>query len=80
MFYSSEEQKRIAEAYIAQLDAAKIYPQKIVTQVVPLKAFYPAEGYHQDYLKHHLNSPYIQINDVPKIAELKKLFPQLYRE
>jgi len=80
VFYSSEEQKRIAEAYIAQLDAAKIYPQKIVTQVVPLKAFYPAEGYHQDYLKHHLDSPYIQINDLPKIAELKKLFPQLYRE
>ena len=80
VFYSSEEQKRVAQAYIAQLDAAKIYPQKIVTQIVPLKAFYPAEGYHQDYLKHHLDSPYIQINDLPKIAELKKQFPQLYRE
>ncbi len=80
VFYSSDEQKKIAEAYIAQLEAAKLYPQKIVTQVVPLKAFYPAESYHQDYLKHHQDSPYIQINDLPKIAELKKQFPQLYRE
>jgi peptide-methionine (S)-S-oxide reductase len=80
VFFSSEEQKRIAQAYIAQLDAAKVYPQKIVTLVVPLKAFYPAEGYQQDYLKHHLDSPYIQINDLPKIADLKKQFPQLYRE
>jgi len=80
VFYSGEDQKRIAEAYIAQLDAEKVYPQKIVTQVVPLKAFYPAEAYHQDYLKHHLDSPYIQINDLPKIADLKKQFPQLYRE
>jgi peptide-methionine (S)-S-oxide reductase len=80
VFFSSEEQKRIAQAYVAQLDAAKVYPQKIVTQIVPLKAFYPAEGYHQDYLKHHLDSPYIQINDVPKVAGLKKQFPQLYHE
>jgi len=80
VFFSSDEQKRIAQAYIAQLDAAKVYPQKIVTQVVELKAFYPAERYHQDYLKHHLDSPYIQINDLPKIAGLKKQFPQLYRE
>ncbi|HKM66135.1 MAG TPA: peptide-methionine (S)-S-oxide reductase MsrA, partial [Candidatus Acidoferrum sp.] len=80
VFYSSEEQKRIAQAYVAQLDAAKVYPQKIVTQVVPFKAFYPAESYHQNYLKHHMDSPYIQINDLPKIAELKKQFPQLYRE
>jgi len=80
VFFSSDEQKRIAQAYIAQLDAAKVYPQKIVTLVVPLKAFYPAEGYHQDYLRHHLDSPYIQIKDLPKIADLKKQFPQLYRE
>ncbi len=80
VFYSGDEQKKIAEAYIAQLEAAKLYPQKIVTQVVPLKAFYPAEGYHQDYLKHHQDSPYIRINDLPKLAELKKQFPQLYRE
>jgi peptide-methionine (S)-S-oxide reductase len=80
VFFLSDEQKRIAQAYIAQLDAERVYPQKIVTQVVELKAFYPAEGYHQDYLKHHLDSPYIQINDLPKIADLKKQFPQLYRE
>ena len=80
VFFSNDEQKRIAQAYVAQLDAAKVYPQKIVTQIVPLKAFYPAEGYHQDYLKHHLDSPYIRINDLPKIADLKKQFPQLYRE
>lgn len=80
VFFSSDEQKKIAEAYIAQLEAAKFYPQKIVTQIVPLKAFYPAESYHQDYLKHHQDSPYIQINDLPKIANLKKQFPQLYRE
>jgi peptide-methionine (S)-S-oxide reductase len=80
VFFSSDEQKKIAEAYIAQLEAAKLYPQKIVTQVVPLKVFYPAESYHQDYLKHHQDSPYIQINDLPKIADLKKQFPRLYRE
>jgi len=80
VFFSNEEQKRIAQAYVAQLDAAKVFPQKIVTQIFPLKAFYPAEGYHQDYLRHHLDSPYIQINDLPKIAELKKQFPRLYRE
>jgi len=80
VFFSSDEQKKIAEAYITQLEAAKLYPQKIVTQVVPLKGFYPAENYHQDYLKHHQDSPYIQINDLPKIANLKKQFPQLYRE
>jgi peptide-methionine (S)-S-oxide reductase len=80
VFYSSDEQKKIAEAYIAQLEDAKLYTQKIVTQVVPLKAFYPAESYHQDYLKHHQDSPYIRINDLPKIVELKKQFPHLYRE
>ncbi len=80
VFFSNDEQKKIAEAYIAQLEAAKLYPQKIATQVVPLKAFYPAENYHQDYLKHHQDSPYIRINDLPKLAELKKQFPQLYRE
>lgn len=80
IFYSSNEQKKIAEAYIAQLDAAKIYPQRIVTKVVPLDQFYPAESYHQDYLKHHPNNPYILINDQPKLSDLKKQFPDLYRE
>ena len=80
IFYATPEQKKIAEAYIAQLDAAKVYPQKIVTQVVPLNGFYAAEAYHQDYLKHHPNNPYIVINDQPKLADLRKQFPDLYRE
>jgi peptide-methionine (S)-S-oxide reductase len=79
IFYSDGQQKKIAEAYIAQLDSAKIYSQPIVTQVVPLQAFYPAEEYHQDYLKHHSYEPYIVINDLPKLASLKKEFPSLYR-
>lgn len=80
IFYSNEAQKKIAEAYIAQLDAAKVYPQKIVTVIVPLREFYPAEDYHQDYVKHHPNNPYIMINDLPKLSSLKKQFPELYRE
>ncbi len=76
--YTSDEQKKIAEAYIAQLDAAKVYPHKIVTQVVPLKNFYAAEAYHQDYAAQHPNSPYIFFNDAPKIEHLKKEFPELY--
>jgi peptide-methionine (S)-S-oxide reductase len=81
VFYGSPEQKKIAEAYINQLNAAKVYSSKIMTQVVPLNnGFYPAEGYHQDYLKHHTDNPYIVINDLPKIQNLKKQFPELYRE
>lgn len=80
IFYGSPEQKRIAEAYIKQLSDAKVYPSKIMTQVVPLNGFYPAEGYHQDYLKHHPDSPYIVINDLPKLTHLKKEYPELYRE
>src|SRR5215467_8285985 len=80
VFYANPEQKKIAEAYIEQLNAAKVYSGKIMTQVVPLKGFYPAEGYHQDYLKHHPDNPYIVINDLPKIQNLKKDFPELYRE
>lgn len=79
IFYSDGQQKKIAEAYIAQLDSAKIYSQPIVTQLVQLQAFYPAEDYHQDYLKHHSYEPYIVINDLPKISSLKKQFPSLYR-
>jgi peptide-methionine (S)-S-oxide reductase len=79
IFYSDGQQKKIADAYIAQLDSAKVYSQPIVTKVVPLQAFYPAESYHQDYLKHHSYEPYIVINDLPKITSLKKQFPSLYR-
>ena len=78
IFYGSDEQKRIAEAYIAQLDQAKIFPHPIVTQVVPLKAFYPAEAYHQDYATLHPGDPYIVFNDAPKVAHLRQQFPDLY--
>jgi peptide-methionine (S)-S-oxide reductase len=79
IFYSNDGQKKIAEAYIAQLNAAKVYSQPIVTQLVPLQAFYVAEDYHQDYLKHHPYEPYIMINDQPKLTSLKKEYPELYR-
>ena len=78
IFYSNEEQKRVAGAYIAQLEAAKVFSGPIVTQAAPLKAFYPAEAYHQDYLVRHSYEPYIVINDLPKIANLKRQFPSLY--
>ena len=79
IFYADAAQKETAEKYIAQLDAAKSYPAKIVTQVVPLAAFYPAEAYHQDYLTLHPTAGYIVYNDLPKIANLKAMFPQQYR-
>jgi peptide-methionine (S)-S-oxide reductase len=78
IFYGNDEQKRIAEAYIAQLDQAKVYGHKIVTQVVALQAFYPAEGYHQNYAALHPNQPYIVYNDAPKVANLRKEFPEMY--
>ena len=80
IFYSTPEQQKIAQAYIAQLDAAKIYPQKIITQLLPLQEFFPAEGYHQDYVKHHPDNPYIVINDLPKLTALRRQFSQFYRE
>jgi len=79
IFYSNEEQKRIAQAYIEQLNQAKVFGRKIVTQVVPLQSFNVAEGYHQDYLVHHPNDPYIVYNDLPKLENLRKLLPELYK-
>jgi peptide-methionine (S)-S-oxide reductase len=78
IFFANDEQKRVAEAYIAQLLAARAFPRPIVTVVAPLKAFYEAEAYHQDYLAQHPNQPYIVINDLPKLAALKREFPRLY--
>jgi peptide-methionine (S)-S-oxide reductase len=78
IFYSNEEQKRIAETYIAQLDQAKIFSRPIVTKVVPLQAFYPAEAYHQNYAALHPNQPYIVFNDAPKVEHLRQEFPDLY--
>jgi peptide-methionine (S)-S-oxide reductase len=78
IFYVDDDQKRIASAYIAQLDAAKIFPKPIVTQVTPLKGFYRAEDYHQDYALHNPFNPYIQVCDRPKIEALKQQFPELF--
>ena len=79
IFYANNDQKRVAEAYIAQLNAAKVYSRPIATQVVPFKAFFAAEDYHQDYLKQNPDNPYIVINDLPKLENLKKFFPALCR-
>ena len=80
IFTTSEEQKKVADAYIAQLNAAKVYPKPIVTKVASLEGFYPAEAYHQDYLTLHPNQPYIAYNDIPKVENLKKLFADNYIE
>jgi peptide-methionine (S)-S-oxide reductase len=78
IFYTNDKQKDVAIAYVQQLDAAQVYPSRIVTQIAPYKAFYRAEEYHQDYLQSHPNEPYIVYNDLPKLANLKKDFPELY--
>jgi len=78
IFYTTDEQKKIAEAYIAQLDKAKVFPRPIVTQVAPLQAFYSAEAYHQNYAALHPNQPYIMFNDAPKVEHLKQQFPEIY--
>lgn len=78
IFFSNDEQKRIAEAYIDQLNKAKVYSRPIVTQVVGLKGFYPAEHYHQDYAVNHPNDPYIRINDLPKVDHLREMLPELW--
>jgi peptide-methionine (S)-S-oxide reductase len=80
IFYANEEQKRIAVSYVDQLNQAKVFERKIATQVVPLKAFHEAEDYHQNYLVNHPNEPYIVYNDMPKLANLRKILPELYKE
>ena len=80
IFFTTPEQERIARAYIAQLDAAKAFPKKIVTEVAPLKAFYDAEEYHQDYAEKNPDNPYIQVCDIPKVKALKEQFPELFQE
>lgn len=79
IFYSTPEQKRIAEAYIHQLDAAKVFPKPIVTKVTPLNGFYAAEEYHQHFYDHNPNNPYIVYNDVPKVKHLEDEFPQMLK-
>ncbi len=78
IFYANDEQEHLAKAYIAQLDAAKVFRQKIVTEVTPLKAFYRAEDYHQDYAYYNPDNPYIEVCDRPKIEALKQQFPELF--
>jgi peptide-methionine (S)-S-oxide reductase len=80
IFYTNEEQHKISAAYIAQLDAAKVFPKPIVTQVVPLKGFYDAESYHQDYALYHPDNPYILVCDRPKVEALKEQFPELFKD
>ena len=80
IFYSNAQQQQVAESYIKQLTAAKTFSRPIVTQVAKLHGFYPAEAYHQNYLAEHPNQPYIVINDQPKIAALKKQFPDVYND
>jgi peptide-methionine (S)-S-oxide reductase len=80
IFYADDTQKRIAEAYIAQMERSKVFGGAIVTRVDPLEAFYPAEAYHQDFLLKNPTYPYIVINDLPKIENLKRVFAGRYRE
>ena len=80
IFTTSDEQKKVADAYIAQLNSAKVYKKPIVTKVGPLEGFFPAEAYHQDYLTLHPNQPYIAFNDIPKVENLKKIFADNYLE
>ena len=79
IFYTNEEQKETALAYIDQLTKAKVFPASIVTQVVPLQGFYPAEAYHQDFLARHPDYPYIVFSDLPKLRALRQQFPAVYK-
>jgi peptide-methionine (S)-S-oxide reductase len=80
IFYENDDQRRLAKAYITQLDAAHAFPKPIVTQVVPLKGFYDAESYHQDYALHNPENPYILVCDRPKVEALKHQFPELFKD
>jgi len=79
IFYASEEEKRVAAAYVAQLEQAKAFSGRIVTELAPLKAFYPAEDYHQDFVKRNPSHPYVVVNSSPKVAKLRKEFPALLK-
>ncbi len=80
IFYTSEQQRQTAEAYVKQLDSAHVFAKPIVTQIVPLAAFYRGEEYHQDYAMKNPNNPYIQVCDIPKIASLGQQFPELFQD
>ena len=78
IFYTNQEQREIAQAYVDQLNKARVFSHPVVTQVAPFKAFFPAEAYHQNFLERHPNYPYIVYNDLPKLRALKKKFPDFY--
>jgi peptide-methionine (S)-S-oxide reductase len=80
VFFGNDQQSSAARSYIERLAREKTYPRPIVTQVIPLRRFYQAERYHQDYLRHHPTDPYIMMYDQPKLALLRKAFPALYRD
>ncbi len=80
LFVTGPEQDRVAHAYVAQLDAAHLFDQPIATRIDPAPVFYPAEGYHQNYLIQHPHAPYIAMNDMPKVEALQRLFPQVWRD
>ncbi len=80
IFFETPTQERIARAYVAQLTSAKVFDGPIVTKIEPAKGFFPAEDYHQDFLVHHPDHPYIVRNDLPKVEALKRVYPQLYRD
>ena len=80
IFYANDDQKRVATAYIDELQKAHVFSSPIVTKLEAFSGFYPAEDYHQDFLVLHPNYPYIVFNDLPKVDNLKKLFPDYYRE
>src|SRR5262249_19278858 len=80
IFYSGDEQKRVAETYVDQLNKAGVFKHTVVTQIAPLAGFYPAENYHQDYATLHPYNPYIAYNDLPKIENLKRVFADVYRD
>ncbi len=79
IFFANPDQQRVAQAYISQLNQAKVFQQPIVTQIVPLQAFYAAEDYHQDFIAHNPNHPYVVVNDLPKLAHLQQQFPAFYK-
>lgn len=79
IFFANDDQKKIAQTYINQLQKAHTFPNPIVTQLVPLKSFYRAEEYHQHFIDHNPNYPYVVINDLPKLAQLRSQFPQMYK-
>jgi peptide-methionine (S)-S-oxide reductase len=80
IFYANDEQQKLAQDNVQAIDKSKVFSKPVVTQIVPLKEFFEAEAYHQDYLVHHPDQPYIVINDAPKVADLKKRFPELYED